>query len=73
VVLLRSSDFGTAPEKTREGSVLSRTPLLCWWSGSSARVLASEFKLQYYRKKKETKKEKRKRTHTSLASSVRLR
>jgi hypothetical protein len=33
-------------------------------------VLASEFKLQYYRKKKERKI---KRTHTSLASSVRLR
>jgi hypothetical protein len=61
-VLLRSSDFGTAPEKTREGSVLSRTPLLCWWSGSSARVLASEFKLQYYSKKKKQRK-KKKDTH----------
>jgi hypothetical protein len=70
VVLLRASDFGTAPGKRREGSVLSRTPFLCWWSGSSGRVLATEFKLQYYRKKK---KEKRKRTHTYFASSVKLR
>jgi hypothetical protein len=65
VVLLRASDFGIVPGKTREGSVLSRTPLLCWLSGSSVRVLASEFKLQYYSKKKKTKKEKI-RGHTYL-------
>jgi hypothetical protein len=62
-VLLRASDFGTVPGKTREGSVLSKTPLLCWWSGSSARVLASEFKLQYYRKKRKKKRRKKKDTH----------
>jgi hypothetical protein len=61
VVLLRASDFGTVPGKRRQGSVLLRTHLLCWWSGSSDRMLATEFKLQYYRKKKKQRKKKEKR------------
>jgi hypothetical protein len=64
MMLLRTSDFGTVPGKTRESSLFSKTPLLCWWSSSSARVLASEFKLQYYTHKKKKQRKKKEKGHT---------